>query len=94
MKNDRVLIIRLKSALTKISYLNPNEDWVKELTTEIPSTPNCSTATKQYWLGVCTQASISLLERGNLCKEEFRWLGDLKKNMDEWVSATQNKHIQ
>lgn len=89
MKQDRRLIIRLKCSLMKLAYLDPKGSWVADLEVEAPDTPDCSIAVKQYWLKVASEASISLLEKGNLTEDALVRLGNIKRDIDQWVNGTQ-----
>lgn len=93
MKQDRRLIIRLKCSLMKLAYLDPKGSWVADLEVEAPSTPDCSNAVKEYWLAVAQEASLSLLQGGNLTEDSLVRLSNIQKDIDQWVNGTQKSYL-
>jgi hypothetical protein len=93
MKQDRRLIIRLKCSLMKLAYLDPKGSWVSDLEVEAPSTLDCSNAVKEYWLRVAEEASLSILEKGNLTEDALLRLNNIQKDVDQWVNGTQKSYL-
>lgn len=77
----------------KLAYLDPKGSWVSDLEIEAPNTPDCSNAVKEYWLGVAQEASLSLLEKGNLSEDSLVRLGNISKDVDQWVNGTQKSYL-
>jgi hypothetical protein len=93
MKQDRRLIIRLKCSLMKLAYLDPLGSWVSDLEIEAPSTPDCNDTVKEYWLRVAEEASLSILEKGNLTEDVILRLSNIQKDIDQWVNGTQKSYL-